>query len=208
MSSNRVVIFSKSADWGKVKTRLRQILTEDECLSLHIALLKDTLGKLNAFHPTLYLTGSGYLPWNVDVPVCAQTGSDLGERLSNAFGKEFNSTSKVVIVGTDSPTFPAEMISRAFTLLDKNDAVFGPSEDGGYYLIGLRTMIPEIFQSISWGNSAVLKETLERIGLHSYALLETYFDVDTAEDLTRLERELETKPELKYLNEWMRDRRR
>lgn len=208
MSSNKVVIFSKSADRGLVKTRLQQILTEEECLSLHVALLRDTLEKLKVFSPILYLAGSGYLPWSVDVPICPQTGSDLGERLFQAFGKELGLDSKVVVVGIDSPTFPVELVSRSFALLDGCDAVFGPSEDGGYYLIGLRTVIPEIFQNISWGKSTVLKETLEQIGSHSYALLETSFDIDTPHDLARLERALPDKPSLVHLYAWMQARRK
>lgn len=173
-----------------MKTRLLEILTEDQCLLLHIALLKDTIEKVRSYHPLLYLSGSGYLPFDPQLPVFTQNGSDLGERLADAFQKELSTNSKVLAIGTDSPTFPREQISKAIATLDLNDAVFGPSEDGGYYLIGLRTFVPEIFKNIGWGSSTVLKETLEKIGQHPYTLLEAYFDVDTPQDLIRLEREL------------------
>ena len=208
MSSNRVVVFSKSADPGTVKTRLRELLTEDQCLSLHIALLKDTIQRVKLFEPVLYLSGSGHLSFETDLLVRNQNGRDLGERLADAFRKELRKFVKVIVIGTDSPTFPVEQISKAFTALDRHDAVFGPSEDGGYYLIGLRTFVPQIFEDIPWGSSTVLKETLAKIGGHSYSLLETYFDIDTPQDLIRLEKELSKAGTLPNLRKWMQGYRR
>jgi rSAM/selenodomain-associated transferase 1 len=187
-----------------VKTRLRKMLNDEQCLSLHVALLKDTLEKVRMHSPALYLSGSGFLPFQPEVPVFSQTGADLGERLSNAFQSELDAHSKVIVIGTDSPTFPEGQIQKAQQALDKHDAVFGPSEDGGYYLIGLKVLIPEIFNGIHWGSSTVLEETIRKMGNHSYMLLETYYDIDTPEDLEKLRRGLKSNQQLKHLGEWMR----
>jgi glycosyltransferase A (GT-A) superfamily protein (DUF2064 family) len=124
VSSNRVVIFSKSADLGTVKTRLRKVLTDEQCLSLHIALLKDTLLKVQNHGPVLYLSGSGFLPFEPGVLLFMQTGTNLGERLSNAFEKELKTHNKVLVIGTDSPTFPEEQIGKALLALDHHDPDF------------------------------------------------------------------------------------
>jgi rSAM/selenodomain-associated transferase 1 len=203
VSSNRLLIFSKSADPGTVKTRLRKVLTDEQCLSLHITLLKDTLDKVRRFTPVLFLSGSGFLPFDPGVPILMQIGANLGERLSKAFEMELKEHMKVIVIGTDSPTFPEAQIDKALLTLDNHDAVFGPAEDGGYYLIGLRTLIPEIFEGISWGSSTVLEETLAKIGAHSYRLLETYYDVDTVEDLRRLKTDLKNIKDLTHSKDWM-----
>jgi len=204
VSSNRLVVFSKSADPGTVKTRLRPRLNSDQCLSLHVALLKDTLKKFKKHAPVLYLSGSGSLPFEPELPVFPQTGADLGERLLKAFERELKYSQTVIVIGTDSPTIPDIQIDKALQVLETHDAVLGPCEDGGYYLIGLRTLIPEIFEGIHWGSSTVLEETIGRMGRHSYQLLETYYDIDTADDLKRLGRELMGIPGLENLKDWVR----
>jgi rSAM/selenodomain-associated transferase 1 len=208
VSSNRLVVFSKSADVGAVKTRMRPALKDDECAKLHLALLKDTLAKTKGMDRVLYLSGSGYLPMDPGLPVRKQVGTDLGSRMFHAFQAELAHASKVAIIGADSPTLPAEWIDAAFRRLDQFEAVFGPAEDGGYYLIGLSKLIPEIFESIAWGGPDVLRETLTKIGHHRVTLLQTCFDVDTPADLDRLEQVLPDFPNLINLAEWFRNRRK
>ena len=205
VSSERVVIFSRSADSGTVKTRMMPVLNNEKCLSLHLSLLQDTLDKVRKFSSVLYLSGSGSLPFKPEVPVQRQTGADLGERMKLAFQQELRHHSKVAIIGTDSPTFPAEQISKAFEALDRHEIVLGPSEDGGYYMIALRRMIPEIFRDVPWGTGEVLGSTLEKISGHSHLLLETYFDIDLPEDLFRLKQELEalSGPPLVHTRSWI-----
>jgi uncharacterized protein len=207
VSSNSLVVFSKSADLGQVKTRMRQLLRDEECLTLHLALLNDTLQKTKGMHRVLYLSGSGHLPFKVDLPIRKQKGDDLGSRMFNAFQTELAQHSKVVMIGTDSPTVPSKTIGVAFDVLSHNDAVFGPAEDGGYYLIGLSKLIPEIFTGITWGGPTVLNQTLDKIGSHPYTLLETSFDIDTPADLQRLENLLPQMPSLANLNDWLRNRK-
>src|SRR5262245_32387204 len=148
--SSAILIFSKSADRGEVKTRLRAALSEEQCLQLHLALLQDTIQKCINIHnidTILYLAGSGFLPFDPQIAIRHQRGMDLGERLQNAFETELKSYDSVVIIGTDSPTFPVSRITDSLELLSHSDLVLGPSEDGGYYLIAMKTLLP-IFSGI------------------------------------------------------------
>jgi hypothetical protein len=97
---------------------------------------------------------------------------------------------KVIIVGSDSPWMGRERIARALRLLDKTDVVLGPSEDGGYYLIGSRQLVSKIFSEIPWGTAAVMPQTLRalRATRTTFRLLKRDFDLDRPEDLRRVKR--------------------
>jgi uncharacterized protein len=207
VSSDRVVVFSKSADAETVKTRMRPSLNSAQCLALHLSLLQDTIAKAREFSAVLYLYGSTPLPFEPGLPLRHQSGLDLGERMKHAFQEELQHHSKVVIIGTDSPTLPAEQIRKAFSGLDRHEIVLGPSEDGGYYLIGLRTIVPEMFYDVPWGTGEVLAKTVNRISGRSYMLLEPYFDVDLPDDLVRLKKELDAlnRPYLDHTRRWISD---
>ncbi len=190
-SNDAILIFSKSAESGNVKTRMRPFLTDEQCLSLHLALLRDTIAKTRMLDADLflYLAGTAPLPFDPAIPVRIQTGRDLGERMQTAFFEILKTHSRVVITGTDSPAFPPDLFQQAFDALEKNDLVLGPAEDGGYYMIGLRKLIPEIFSEIEWGSSAVLEQTLAKLGNRKLLLLEKQYDVDEPEDLVLLQRD-------------------
>src|SRR5262249_42716792 len=135
-----ILIFSKSPEARKVKTRLRPFLTDEQCLLLHIALLQDTIDKCSAVDADvfLYLTAHTPLPFTTDLPVKIQEGPDLGERMRNAFSENLANYEKVIITGIDSPGYSVNIFEEAFAALDHYDLVLGPCDDGGYYLIGLR----------------------------------------------------------------------
>jgi glycosyltransferase A (GT-A) superfamily protein (DUF2064 family) len=137
----------------------------------------------------LYLTGSGYLPFDPQITVRHQEGKDLGERLTNAFANELKAYNCVVIIGTDSPTFPASRLTEAVEMLSHSDLVLGPSEDGGYYLIAMQTLLP-IFSNIPWGSSEVFRATMKAASSYRTSLLPLCFDVDEPADLKRLGAEL------------------
>ena len=207
MSSNRLIIFSKSADPQNVKTRLRPHLTGEQCLALHIALLKDTLRKVGSLSPVLYLAGSGRLPFDPGVEIRQQRGADLGERMRHAFTEQLTKFQNVVIIGTDAPTVPLQQILFAFQLLSRKEVVLGPCDDGGYYLIGMSKILSELFDNMDWGTGTVLQKSLEKLQVNQYALLETYFDVDVIADVIRLKTDLEKRSELDlpHLREWFRE---
>jgi rSAM/selenodomain-associated transferase 1 len=126
-----------------------------------------------------------------------QEGQDLGERLGNlSSGLLAAGHAGVVIIDSDTPSLPDHYLATAVERIGDRgtDAVFGPAEDGGYYLVGLRHPMPALFQGIAWSTSVVLKQTLANAasaGLTVH-LLPPRFDVDTGADLKRLADELAT----------------
>ena len=123
-----------------------------------------------------------------------QIGADLGERLTSAtqWAAEQRYT-KILLVGSDSPTLPTSYILKASTRLDSRDVVIGPSTDGGYYLIGfsatnIAMTVPFIFEEIAWSTADVFQQTVSRIQSLkvSFGLLPPWYDIDTAEDLAFL----------------------
>jgi len=207
--SNVIGIFSKSADFGTVKTRLRPLLSDEQCLSFHLALLQDTITKcrITGIETRLFLSGSQFLPFHPQMLVRPQQGLDLGERLSHAFAVLLEEFDQAVIIGTDSPMIEPQRLQDGFTLLDKHDVVLGPSHDGGYYLIGLRKLLPEIFSGIPWSTPDVFQQTISKIRNHLVALLDHSYDVDEPADFERLRNEVaeNDSPYLVQTREWFRN---
>ena len=113
-----------------------------------------------------------------------QNGNDLGERMYNAFKSGFQKRyKKIVIIGTDIYDLNSEIIEEAFAKLEKSDFVIGPAEDGGYYLLGMKSMSKEIFFNKKWGTNSVLKDTLNNLSHKNVELLQTKNDIDVYEDL-------------------------
>jgi len=192
--SRRLLVFTKPAREGRVKTRLIGDLTAAEAAELHAAFLADLLGRLREGDFELRLA------WALDpaeelpagpVPGVRQRGDDLGERLYRALAEAAAESATVAALGSDHPTLPLAMVHRAFDTVEAGaDVVLGPAEDGGYYLIALRAgaVARRLFEGIAWSTERVLAETLERcreLGL-AVELLPEAADVDTPDDLRRL----------------------
>jgi len=118
-----------------------------------------------------------------------QEGRDLGEKMFNSFQQAFAEGSlKVILIGADIPDLTVTILEASLDLLDENDVVLGPANDGGYYLLGLREPTPSIFQNISWGSSRVLAETSQRaygLGL-KLGFVKTLDDVDSPQDILKM----------------------
>jgi hypothetical protein len=197
-----VAIVAKAPRAGEVKTRLCPPLAPDEAAALHHAFLGDTVelvAGMSGARGALVFTPavdegyfSGLAPAFVRV---AQQGRDLGARLHHAFGALFaTGAPAVVAIGADAPTLPAMFIADALArLTDRHaDVVLGPTDDGGYYLVGMTRVHPALFDAIPWSTPAVLDTTLARadeVGL-DVSLLPSWFDVDLPADLGRLESSL------------------
>lgn len=194
MPSRRLLLFTKPAREGRVKTRLIGDLTAAEAAALHGAFLDDLLERLRDGDFELRLA------WALDpaddlpagpVPGIRQEGDDLGERLYRALAGAAEEVSSVMALGSDHPTLPLEWIHQAFEAVERGaPVVLGPAEDGGYYLVALRSdaVSRRLFQGIPWSTAGVLPVTLERcreLGI-SPELLPEAADVDTPEDLRRL----------------------
>lgn len=117
----------------------------------------------------------------------SQPEGDLGDRMAQAFQTAFDQGTKAaVIIGTDCPELSAELLTEAFQALRQTDLVLGPASDGGYYLIGLRQFVPELFQSIAWSTERVFQQTVEIANTRSVSLtcLPVLTDIDRPEDLS------------------------
>ncbi len=197
--SDSLIIFARYPKLGKVKTRLEPDLGAQRCLILYEAMLADSVERslLVDCSRYLYLDGcdltegrelvQGFRNQNApEITVCLQEGTDLGERMWKAYTAVSRHSSRVVIVGSDSPSVPLTFIRSAFEVLEDFPLVFGPVNDGGYYLVGLSGPRQEVFQGIQWGTSSVLAETTGRLARTDYKLLPEWYDIDDREDLDRL----------------------
>jgi rSAM/selenodomain-associated transferase 1 len=211
-----VAVFAKAPIPGTVKTRLMPPLTPVQAARLHAAFVEDTLRRVAALDVVRVLA---YAPQPRDpfLQRCAlrhgartmpQGSGDLGARMQRVAGRLLARFPKVVIIGTDSPTMPIALIERALRTLDRAEIVFGPSEDGGYYLLGQRRLHPEIFAGITWGSGDVLAATLERIPRVPVAMLPPWYDVDRPSDLERLRMDLAATTDCPKTRAWLRARRR
>ena len=199
-----VVVFSKPARPGRVKTRLIGDLSAEQTALLHQAFLDDLMERLRTGRNEVWLAwdlDDGEAPPSVDVPALRQRGPDLGARLFQALAEATRVYEMAAAVGSDHPELPLERIDEAFDQLSSGvDVVLGPAGDGGYYLVAVRrgALVPELFEDIKWSTDRVLTETLQRcrqLGLEP-ALLELGHDVDTPADLPRLGSYLALHPEV------------
>jgi len=198
---NRLIIFVKSARPGFVKTRLAKTLGPEAACAAYKILLNRVLENVSGlkdvvlcFSPDDGLeetTSRLRANWIAE----PQGPGDLGKRLVRAFDSAFtDGFDRVVVIGSECPAVTEVDISDAWARLEKSEAVLGPATDGGYWLIGLKTRAPEIFDDLDWGTSRVLAQTvasLERTG-RSYKLLRTLTDVDTEKEWNEFLRERES----------------
>jgi rSAM/selenodomain-associated transferase 1 len=197
-SDNCVLLFVKSPARGQVKTRLAAHIGSEAALRLYESFVLDMLTLLNTLNLPVRIcfdpadTEKQFKRWlGGQYSYVAQTGRDLGERMKNAFVHSINEGfEKVALIGSDIPDLPGEFLREAFDALESNDAVIGPSRDGGYYLIGFSriSFLPVVFDGITWSTSTVFQQTNEIFKRHemNVHLLTEWYDVDTRSDLQKL----------------------
>ncbi|MEF8938735.1 MAG: TIGR04282 family arsenosugar biosynthesis glycosyltransferase [Salinivenus sp.] len=191
-----LLVFAKVPRPGDVKTRLTPFLTPREAARLYDAFLRDALAlyaRLEA-NTRLYLApplpddGLGDVPDRISVH--EQRGEGLGPRMAHAFEAAFrDGGDRVAVVGTDHPTLPLSHLRQGFEALDGEPAVcIGPSEDGGFYLLGMSAFYPQLFADMTYSHGDVFTDTLARIGATDAELtvLPQWYDVDTPEALARM----------------------
>jgi len=196
MREAAVAIFAKAPVPGRVKTRLVPPLTPEEASRVARASLLATLRRFAQAGPaplSLFLDGIAdptirALAAGLGVGIYPQSEGDLGFRLRAAFGFLRGRGAEVTLaLGSDSPTLDPGRVSEALDALRRHDVVVGPTEDGGYYLIGMRGDHGAIFEGIPWSTSEVTARTLERtrrLGL-SACVLPEWYDVDDPATLLR-----------------------
>ena len=198
----RLLVFARLPELGKVKTRLASTLGEPRTLVIYETMIRELLQSIGEstpdtaievlWAPTSTANGKALRHAFGDRALAMQTGATLGDRLAMAFSERFFflRTQKIVAIGVDDPRLPRAIIDHAFALLDSCEWVVGPATDGGYYLIGCRAAAfdSSIFDNdIEWGSEKVTATTLKKIGQsgNSVAMLPERSDIDTAEDLER-----------------------
>lgn len=181
---------AKPPELGKVKTRLASSVGNQRALDIYKRLLRNTFlqaGETDEKVVVFYTNDNDIsLADKFGFDVQYQAGDDLGERMMNAFWWAFqNGAEHVVMIGTDCFDLDAPLLEKSLSLLRLNDLVFGPANDGGYYLIGMNELHEALFKGKPWSTEHVLDFSLRDATDRnlSFALLKELVDVDTLEDL-------------------------
>jgi len=186
-----VIIFVRKPVLGKVKTRLAASLGNDVALSVYKRLLQHTLEitqKVEADKFVFYADEVDEVDmWSQEhYYKFQQHNGQLGERMQQAFEQVFDKGySKACIIGSDCYELSSSIIRDALDKLNDGAIVIGPAKDGGYYLLGMNKLYPEVFQNKNWSTSTVFSDTIktvEDLNL-SYSILPTLSDIDEAEDV-------------------------
>ncbi len=192
-SKNLLLIFTRNPELGKCKTRLASAIGDKAALDIYIFLLEHTKSITINIDTEKRVYYSEQI-WEDDIwdskefSKRLQQGADLGERMAIAFEDAFaEGFKKVIIIGSDMYNLTKYDIRRAFEGLDNSDFVLGPAEDGGFYLLGMKKMKPELFKNKAWGKNTVLRATLDNLKNEKISLLEERNDVDLYEDIAEIE---------------------
>lgn len=184
-----LIIFVKNPVPGKVKTRLAATMGNDEAMRIYMALLNRVRQVTTPIYVAKYLFYSDFIESNdawspIHFIKKIQYNGDLGERMSMAFKEVLQQHERAVIVGSDVPGITPAIIAEAFESLSRHDFTIGGTDDGGYYLLGMRALEPAVFEGIEWSTSSVFSQTMEAIGrlgksCHQLPILP---DIDYEED--------------------------
>lgn len=196
-----LIVFAKIPEPNKVKTRLTTLLSPLDAAALYEAFLLDAIDVYTAMDVDVRIYFSNpadSIPVHLkqhNASLFEQVGDGLGARMANAFAETFVAGyQEVVIIGTDHPTLPDAFVHQAFSLLEPRRSIaIGPSDDGGYYLLGMNEFYPRIFQDMTYSHEHVFKQTMARIGELDAAIniLPIWYDVDTPDSLKQLIQDLQ-----------------
>lgn len=200
----KLLVFAKAPDPGRVKTRLAREVGEEEAAKIYAALARHVVDEVRGgpYRTEICFTppeaGDRVRGWLgvAGLSFHPQSEGDLGARMERAIRRSLEESHAVVVVGTDAPQVTSSLVERAFQELREADLVLGPALDGGYYLIGLKRPRPELFRAIPWSTSEVLEATLFRarsLGLKTH-MLPALRDVDSLEDWQELRGSLSPPP--------------
>ena len=188
MNKNLLIVFVKNSVLGNVKTRLAKTIGNVGAFNIYnelVAITEKASSETNADKHIYFSDEVENSNWKNDKKF-VQKGADLGIRMQNAFQNGFDlGYENIILIGSDLPSISKEIIETGFDKLQQNDLVFGPAEDGGYYLIGMSKMNPSIFENKPWSKSELLAITLQELNAQkqSVAKIKTLNDIDTFEDL-------------------------
>jgi len=196
-----LVIMAKAPREGSVKTRLARDLPPSAVVDLYRCLLADTiaLGKsLDGVQVVIMCPATDVSDLSLvagpAVRVVAQTGDGLAAGLTSAFAQFATSDyRRIIAFNSDSPHLPRTVLQNAYEALVSCDLIVGPTDDGGYYLVGAKACYPELFVSTGMGTTNALGELLTRARSLELSIqfTDTFYDIDVSSDLSRLAAELE-----------------
>ncbi len=202
---NALIIFARHPEWGKVKTRLAKTIGNEKALQIYTELLQHTLTigrKANADVFVFIAEEKAKEETGIDlfqgITIHLQQGEDLGIRMLFAFKNIFaKNYTAVCIIGSDCISLTEDHLTEAFSNLAVHDITIGPSEDGGYYLLGMKKLHTSLFENKHWSTDKVFSETvidIKSLQL-SYRLLPVLSDIDTEEDWLHYQNSIhQTKP--------------
>jgi len=206
ISQRSLLLFTKPAHPGRVKTRLVGALSEAQTAKIHAAFVSDLTERLQGgrYHFQIAWAVSEEEDFPIGLVIgggenVRQASGNLGDRLYRGLAAAAEHSELVAAIGSDHPELRPETVEEAFQQLEEGaDAVFGPTADGGYYLVGLRrsAVCPEVFDGIAWSTETVFGESLKRchhLGL-TVAQLPAGHDIDVPEDLDALACRLRAAP--------------
>lgn len=183
----RLAMFTRYPEPGKVKTRLIPVLGPEGAAQVHRRLTRIALEAVcgTGLPYTIWTTGgdeAAFRDWLGEHPFAVQPAGDLGARMARAMAAGAS-----IIVGSDIPALRSAHIRAAAMLLARHEVVIGPATDGGYWLVGMQRLRPELYAHMPWGTDAVLAETRLRAAAHDIDLAETETldDLDSPADLRR-----------------------
>jgi uncharacterized protein len=197
-SRTHLIVMAKAPVPGFAKTRLIPALGADGAAQLAARLLEHTLREARAAAfdvitlacaPNITHAAFTAQQQQGGVALVAQGEGDLGARMQRQFERAFEQgAARVIVIGTDAPALDAALLRRAADALADSDAVFVPAADGGYALIGLRRVLPALFNDMPWSTSAVMATTRERLlqAAMQHTELPLVHDIDEPADLAHL----------------------
>lgn len=205
-SKNIIAVFARAPVAGEVKTRLAKTLGDQAARDIYTAMLRDVLAnahgaasQMESARVVVFYTPQDAFTRRDDSlrefwsgAHSSQSDGDLGARLGACFSqlREYGAQ-KIIVIGSDAPDLPTSVLQVAFRVLDDNDFVFVPAEDGGFILLGLSVLVNKnLFRDVRWSSENTLVDVLANIGARRVRLLETWRDVDHIEDLRALHRRL------------------
>ncbi len=191
MAKELLIVFIKQPEKGKVKSRLAGSIGDEKALSVYKKLIVKTLETIRGLKVDKRICYSEKILVNdlFDNSLfqkAVQQGDDLGQKMHHAIATAGNEGyDKICLIGSDIYDLTEKILAQAFSELDHCDIVLGPATDGGYYLVGMKNPVSEIFGEINWGTTHVLKQTIKKIeqkGL-KFTKLPELNDIDTIEDI-------------------------
>jgi rSAM/selenodomain-associated transferase 1 len=195
LSRTRICIFAKPPRAGLVKTRLAKTLGTHAAALLAQAMLDDTCSAMQALPwAEVVIASTSLFSPGLDVDVWLQGEGDLGQRIEWILRRALLSSHAAIAIGADSPGLPARLLDQTRSLLEQTDAVLGPAEDGGFYLLALKRCPEGLLNGIQWSHSTTCAETQARLVAAGcrVSVLDPWFDVDDDASFQRLRRELES----------------